>query len=287
MKARDVAATPRRRCPPCATGRRRHLLRRGRRSNGAAFTLVELLVVIAIISIVAALIFSAVKSARESAGAAKCLGNLRSLAEANGRYAGEHNGQYCYAQEKSNKVRWHGSRSSVSEKFDATQGPLAPYLGRDGRVKECPTFQQFLSGKESFENGSGGYGYNAIYIGGTPRNKWEGENMNNIPRPERTLMFADTALAREDGVQEYPYAEPYQWVAPNGRLAGPLSPSVHFRHGGKANVVWCDGHASPELPKRLGSGKNYYGGDEGKNSLGWVGPEVENGYWNPRRKLED
>ena len=253
------------------------------RRSSAAFTLVELLVVIAIIAIVAGLIFAGLRSARAGAAASKCLGNLRFLAEANGRYAVEHDGQYCPAQERSNNVRWHGARESTDAKFDPTLGPLAPDLGRDGRLKECPSFHEFVSGKDSFENGSGGYGYNAVYIGGTPRDKWNGERMANIARPERTLMFADTALAREDGLQEYPFAEPYQWVAPNGRLAGPLAPSVHFRHGGKANVVWCDGHATAESPGRLGSGKNLYGGDEGKHSLGGVGPEAENGWWNPRR----
>ena len=253
----------------------------------AGFTLLELLVVVAIIAIVAALTFSGVKSARESSAAAKCLGNLRSLAEANMRYAAEHDGQFCFAQEKTNTIRWHGSRKAVTTKFDPTQGPLAPYLGRDGSVKECPSFKQFVSGEDSFENGSGGYGYNAVYIGGTPRDKWNGERIANVARPERTLMFADTALARADGVQEYPYAEPYQWVTPNGRLAGPLSPSVHFRHRGAANIVWCDGHASPESPKRLGNEKNYYGGDEKKHTLGWVGPEAENGWWNARRKMEE
>lgn len=247
------------------------------------FTLLELLVVIVIIAIVAGLIFSGLKSAKESAAASKCLGNLRSLAAANGSYAAEHDGLYCYAQEQGNRVRWHGARQESSGKFDATEGPLAPYLGRDGRVKECPSFEQYVTGSESFENGSGGYGYNAVYIGGTPRDKWTGERVSNVSHPSRTLMFADTAFARAEGLQEYPFAEPFQWVAPSGRLSGPLSPSVHFRHNGKANVVWCDGHASPESPSQMGKGRNYYGGDEAKHSLGWIGPEVENGWWNPRR----
>ena len=257
-----------------------------RRAN-AAFTLIELLVVVVIIVIIAALVFSGMKSAREAGASAKCLGNLRTLAEANMRYAAEHDGMYCYAMDKTNTIRWHGTRKTVTEKFDPTQGPLAPYLGRDGSVKECPAFKQHISGEDSFENGSGGYGYNAVYIGGTPRDKWNGERTANVTRPERTLMFTDTALARQDGVQEYPFAEPYQWVAPNGRLAGPLSPSVHFRHNGKANVVWCDGHTSQESSARLGNEKNYYGGDEGKHKLGWIGPEAENGWWNARRKSQE
>ena len=257
------------------------------RRASRAFSLLELLVVFAIIAILAALIFSGFKSARETASATKCLSNLRFLAEANGRYASEHDGQYCYAQERNNLVRWHGARVAIGRRFDHAEGPLAPYLGRDGKLKECPAFEQYLSGTDSFENGSGGYGYNAIYIGGTPRDRWSGERVSNVTRPERTLMFADTALARSDGIQEYPYAEPYQWAAPNGRLVAPLSPSVHFRHKGKANIVWCDGHATPELPSRLGKDTNYYGGDEEKHSLGWVGPEQDNGWWNPRRKTTE
>jgi prepilin-type processing-associated H-X9-DG protein/prepilin-type N-terminal cleavage/methylation domain-containing protein len=257
------------------------------RRASAAFTLMELLVVIAIIAIVAALVFSGFKSAKESAAASKCLGNLRFLADANGRYAGEHDGQYCYAHEPNNLVRWHGARITTGKKFDPAEGPLAPYLGRDGRLKECPSFHQFVSGEDSFENGSGGYGYNAVYIGGTPRNKWSGERVSNVRYPERTLMFADTAFARSDGVQEYPFAEPFQWVAPSGRLAGPLSPSIHFRHKGKANVVWCDGHATPEAPSKMGKMQNFYGGDEGKQNLGWIGPEDENGWWNPRRGISE
>ncbi len=247
------------------------------------FTLIELLVVISIIAVLSAFILSALKKARQAADATQCLSNLRLIAEANGRYAAEHDGHYCPAQESSNNVRWHGARQNTGEKFDPTLGPISPYLGRDGSLKECPSFQQFVTGSDSFENGSGGYGYNAIYIGGTPRDKWVGERIANVPQPAKTLMFADTALAREDGLQEYPYAEPYQWVAPSGKLSGPLAPSIHFRHAGKANIVWCDGHATPELPARLGSGKNYYGGDEEKHKVGWIGPELENGYWNPQR----
>ena len=245
------------------------------------FTLIELLVVIAIIAIVAALLLAAVQSAREGGDAAQCMNNLRELATANLRYAGEHEGRFCPAQEPSNRIRWHGVRTSTDVPFDPTKGPLAPYLGSEARVKLCPTFREIISGAGSFENGSGGYGYNAVYVGGTPANKWAGESTANFPVPTRTVMFADTALSRDSGVQEYPFAEPWQWVSPSGKLSGPLSPSVHFRHRGKANVAWCDGHITAESPATLG-GTNYYGGDDSKQKIGWFGPSEENGYWNPR-----
>jgi prepilin-type processing-associated H-X9-DG protein/prepilin-type N-terminal cleavage/methylation domain-containing protein len=248
-----------------------------------AFTLLELLVVIAVICILTALLLGALRRGREQGNAAQCVNNLRALAEANLRFAAENGGQFCFAMDKANLRRWHGERTDLDKKYDATKGPLAPYLGREERVKICPSFEEILSGGDSFENGSGGYGYNAVYVGGSPRNKWEGERLANMARPGRTVMFADTGMARKNGVQEYPFAEPWKWVTSTGRLAGDLTPSVHFRHNGLANVAWCDGHVTAEKPSSIGKA-NIYGGDNDKYQIGWFGPAEENGYWNPGRQ---
>ncbi len=243
--------------------------------------MIELLVVITIIAVLAGLLLAGVTSAHSAAQATECTSNLRQLAMANMAYAADHGGQFVAAQDPTNLIRWHGVRSSTSKVFDPTKGPLAPYLGEEGRVKLCPTFRDAISGNESFEQGSGGYGYNEIYIGGTPSNYYNGEHISNVPRPAETVMFSDTAFARTDGVQEYPFCEPYQWVAPSGAMAGALSASMHFRHAGKANVAWCDGHVTSEAPTVL-DGANYYGGDAKKWKIGWFGPSANNGYWNPR-----
>lgn len=244
------------------------------------FTLLELLVVVGIIAILAGMLLAALRSGRAGRDATQCAHNLRQLATANLLYARDNDGRYCFAQDKKNNLRWHGERTSASKPFDGTKGSLSPYLGREAKVKICPAFERILSGKKSFENGSGGYGYNAVYVGGTPANPWLGELLANVPSPGWTVMFADTAMSRAGGVQEYPFAEPPQWVTPSGDLAGALSPSVHFRHNGRANVAWCDGHITPEEPRVLGA-KNAYGGDDKKNSLGWFGPARNNGWWNP------
>lgn len=244
------------------------------------FTLLELLVVVAIIAILAGLLLAALQNGRNGRDSTQCAHNLRQLAAANLLYARDNEGRYCFAQDIKNNLRWHGVRASGSQPFDGTKGPLSPYLGKEARVKICPSFQQILSGRKSFENGSGGYGYNEIYIGGTPADPWTGELMANVPSPATTIMFSDTGMSRVTGVQEYPFCEPPQWVSPNGALAGALSPSVHFRHNGRANVAWCDGHVTAEVPGRFGK-KNAYGGDDRKNQIGWFGPERDNGWWNP------
>ncbi len=243
----------------------------------AGFTLTELLVVIAIIVILIVASAQAYTLALVSARSAVSMSNLRQLANANVSYVADHDGYFCPAQEPKNLIRWHGARTSSSGTFDATKGYLADYLGKEGKVKNCPLFLSMVKG---FEDGSGGYGYNEIYIGGTPADNYQPAKMSNVPHLDRTVMFTTTAFAKSAGLQAYPFSEAPQWVDPNNQLSGPLQPSVHFRANGKALVAWCDGHVTAEAPSQLG-GSDYYGGNSAKSFIGWFGPLENNGYWNP------
>jgi len=245
-----------------------------------AFTLVELLTVLAIVGILAALIMPAISRARDAAKSTAGLSNLRQLAQANLAYASDHRGQFCPATSFNNRRRWHGERANSSAPFDPTKGFLAPYLGQSGRVKLCPRFDDLDQSATSFELGTGGYGYNSAYIGGTPLD-WTIPNfLQRLPNPARTVMFASTAFAVASGPQEYPSTEPYQSLAPSGQPNGALQPSTHFRHDGKAHVAWCDGRVTAESPNAAVS-TNYYGGDNTRHHIGWFGPTDHNGYWNP------
>ncbi len=259
-----------------------------RRVPLAAFTLVELLVVVAIIGLLAALAFPALSEARRRGQVAVSIQNLRGLANANIAYAAD-NGAYVPADDRKNLIRWCGKRTSPSKPWDPAQGLLAPYMGRDGRVRVCPLFASEKKSSSTFEEGSGGYGYNASYIGGLPGGAYDKatglripERPANVPRPARTVMFTTTALARNDGVQEYPYCEPPYWDFGDGPSGFRPTPSVHFRAGGKAIAAWCDGHASLEAMDFRDAGYNPYGGDADALKLGWFGPDEANGYWNPR-----
>lgn len=244
-----------------------------------AFTLVELLVVIGITALIAVFALAAVAKASIAGKISASMANLKQLAAANMSYAADNDGQFCPAMERKNRKRWHGERASSKGKFDAAKGFLSPYLGGEGRVKTCPLFSDIVIAG-SFEEGTGGYGYNAAYVGGTPSDTYTGARISDIPRPAQTVMFATTAFAKAKGVQEYAFAEPYYWVDPNNNMGGALQPSVHFRANGKALIAWCDGHVTAELPEKLG-GTDYYAGDSEKQKIGWVGPSDNNGYWNP------
>lgn len=249
-------------------------------SNRSGFTLVELLVVIAIVAILATLGFQGYRASRRRANQVVSSNNLRQLAAANLLYAADHQ-TYAPAGDPANLIRWHGGRTSSGGKFDPTKGYLSEYLGESRSVGICPEFKEHLTGGASWEDGSGGYGYNAIYIGGLPNDTFKPNRPANVNNPARTLMFATTAFAKADGLQEYPSADPPKSVDANWNVRGSLQPSVHFRFNRRALIAWCDGHVSEESG-RSGSKTNYYGGDNDAANIGFCGPTENNGWWNPR-----
>jgi len=239
----------------------------------SGFTFVELLVVIAVISIVAALVFPALASARKKSSRSVCASNLRQLALANFAYAADHGSFVAAAGDiwGRNVTRWHGSRRSRAESFDASNGPLSPYLGPHREVRHCPDFHPESVG---FEAGCGGYGYNAYGVGsrayhlGTFKGSQKGMTPGGILNAAQTVMFTDAAFVQSGKLIEYSFAEPAKHLTDSAppREAYPAMPSIHFRHDGHANVVWVDGHVSSEPVSALGSGSF------AQNQLGWFGP---------------
>ena len=246
-----------------------------------AFTLVEIMLVVTIVALLSLGGLSLYRYGVLKANIKVSSDNLHQLALANLSYAADHAGWFCPAQDERNLTRWHGGRDSLEGDFEPAKGFLAPYFGGDKMLETCPLLKKVLKGERSFEDGAGGYGYNAAYIGGQPHKTYTPAALLDVTAPARTMMFATTAFSKQEGIQEYPFAEPpYAPAADGVSKLYELQPSVHFRAGGKAIVAWCDGHIT--LEKRRGAkGENFYGGDNEKDEIGWFGPEEENGHWNP------
>jgi prepilin-type processing-associated H-X9-DG protein len=146
-------------------------------------------------------------------------------------------------------------------------------------IKACPTFA--ASTTIGFEKGCGGYGYNHNYIGSSifdPKASAVGSaewtrlyanvpaKQNMIRRPAEKIAFADAAIATAPSVIiEYSFLEP-----PTNHW-GETSPSLHFRHGRRANIGWADGHVSAELFEWTYT-TNVYGADNARFLLGFFGP---------------
>ncbi len=218
------------------------------------FTLVELLVVIGIIALLVSVMLPTLGAARRSAEAVTCSSNLRQLATVMFHYAGDHKGRMppgaarfwdASLPNDSNLRRWHGEREDDDAAFVSERGPIFDYL-ETGEVNRCPSFDheavEYESGQAAaFESGTGGYGYNATYVGRDVPSKLTsmlGARLSQFRSSSETVLLADTAFLRPGRLIEYGFVEP---------PAAGVDPSTHFRHDGRANVAWLDGHVSPQV----------------------------------------
>jgi prepilin-type processing-associated H-X9-DG protein/prepilin-type N-terminal cleavage/methylation domain-containing protein len=262
------------------------------------FSLVEVMVVVSTISVVMAVTIPAMNTARSRARAIVCRSNLKQLVLANIGYSNDHDGYYVPAAEdlwntigflQGGYNRWHGKRTGPDEPFDPMKGPLIGYLA-DGKVKKCPERTDSTKSQDgtiNFERGCGGYGYNMQYLGSR---LWgngittfaaminayaKTTNAVEVKRTAETLMFADTAFCNDyEGIQylvEYSFAEPPHYVTNGITDTAFVSPSIHFRHYGSANVGWADGHVEAKPMAKPVLVDNYTA-EMAKMNIGWFEP---------------
>lgn len=271
------------------------------RVRRTGFSLVELLVALAVLGILSALVVTGMGRVGYQARESQSTSNIRQLAQANLLYAADR-GHYAPNGNVSDTIHWHGRREGG--KFTGRDGYLSPYLD-DGGARLCPVLEDLLRNNSDlegsqFDEGTGGYGYNAMYIGGFPPAldqrapagakrgsvlPWwaQGNRPANIESPAEVVMFASSALVRGGGLVETGSVVPYREIV-SGGFGRVLTPTTHFRFQGRALVAWADAHVTLEPPnENISTEWNVYDGDNGGFLTGWFGDADEwNGAWNPR-----
>jgi len=215
-----------------------------------AFTLIELLTVMAVIAGMLLIVLPSLRAARQQAQSVYCLNNLRQMAIAAHQYASLYKDHYplAYYTVKIRQIRYYYCWDFTTWK-DWGQNPAVECVEpgllwmahTTEKVQQCPVFKREDTW---FADPYTGYNYNTSYIGMnetiTPVNS---ARTTEVASPARTALFGDGEFS--SGANKFmraPFSNPRDAsFSDPGRVAG----TQGFRHRGKTNVAFCDGHAQP------------------------------------------
>ncbi|MBI4026174.1 MAG: type II secretion system protein [Verrucomicrobia bacterium] len=235
------------------------------RSQGqGAFTLIELLVVVAIISILAALLMPALKSARDSARAAACVNNMRQVVQALIQYEIEYEHYlpaYGFTQPDNppsgTETIWpvclarHYPKLLPNKAYEDFQWGTPDSPNAPATVWQCPSnalridvraapyggwsspnyaLNTYLGRQNSFDPGS-------YYVSST-----------HIGVPERVMMVVETFYIAAPPAAGLPSKGNYHFdrVLPGNSE----NPNANV-HRGRGNIGFVDGHIESTTPANL------------------------------------
>ena len=242
-----------------------------------SFTLIELLVVIAIIAILASILMPSLSSARERSKASSCMNNVKTLATACLQYADDFNS--CMSRVGgingfNNGKAWIGKCGKWSSLDLNEEGLVTPYFGNNIKAKSCPSVDGDIINKKSGLFHGGGLGLN-LNFGST--GMWPIVKLVQIKAPASKIMISDVMGTYQQsnvclGYKLTPYGN-YQ-TGYNGTRGTGTADSC-FRHNGRANVAYVDGHVTNLMPAELD-----ISGTLAFYNVGWISTDDDN---NPYR----
>jgi prepilin-type processing-associated H-X9-DG protein/prepilin-type N-terminal cleavage/methylation domain-containing protein len=214
--------------------------------NKNAFTLTELLVVIAIIALLLAVLMPVIGTARNCAKAAACQSNLRQFLIAAATYAAGNNGFYPPAHiddpdpfdPVSIDTCWDFIHITDLLTGREKSEPGLLWSGQiDQKVQQCPAYR----GPANSDDPYTGYNYNISYIGRGTVLYPDPVKVDQVKNPAGSVIFGDGQYY--DGANKY-MRSPFPCLFDSfvHRAAG----TQGFRHNGRTNVAWCDGHVSSQ-----------------------------------------
>lgn len=137
-----------------------------------------------------------------------------------------------------------------NRELDSSTGPLYPYLDSVGRVEVCPAFPYGSDyWKPKFKGASYGFGYNQYlspFVRSAPGQpmKPTGISLASIAKPGSVILFGDCAQVNDfqpPASTSKPLLEEFYSIDDTYK-------TIHFRHGGKANMLFVDGHVQAFFP---------------------------------------
>lgn len=203
------------------------------------FTLIELLVVIAIIAILASLLLPALSTTRDTAKRIHCLNNLRQVHLSWTLYVDDYDGRLpavgtaVWDGVYAGQTPWVGI---MGDYWGSAVEFTGQYVFKGDSILRCPEmpFDPLFSSVQYVHYGMNSYGIGGNAAGSaTPY-----RNVSDIALPAAQAALADNNL-ESSGRSELGY---YAFT-PNSNYV------TNFRHDGKINIVFCDGHVEAHGPE--------------------------------------
>ena len=244
-----------------------------------AFTLIEMLVVISVISLVMAILMPALARARRQSKTIMCLSNLRQLGIAAQLYANNNDDYYPIAYMSdpdpmdSLAVYVYWDFIHIRD-WDTLEERIEPGLLWQSdtitKVHQCPSFK----GKANSNDRYTGYNYNTSYIGhGTSEAIVAPAKIIQVKKPWSCALFGDGEYY--NGANKFMRSP---WKSEGDTFSFRAAGTQAYRHSGKTNVAWCDGHAGSQrelytetLPDEKNRIEQY--NNTAKNKIGFLSPD--------------
>lgn len=219
--------------------------------------------VVAIIAVLVAILLPSLASARVQMRMVSCKSNLKQMGIGLALYANEWNDFMMPLGYGPQQLFWWGQRigadgEPASEgRVDHSKGFLWPYL-RGGQYEDdvfaCPALP---AGKYTDPESTPGeitsaYGYNGYYLSppATPVWEWDiaskpWQKITTVQSPSLVFSFADAAIDMDPNLPMLTaYLDPPFTYRRSGMWIKNSSPTTHFRHQRRADVLCVDGHST-------------------------------------------
>jgi prepilin-type N-terminal cleavage/methylation domain-containing protein/prepilin-type processing-associated H-X9-DG protein len=222
------------------------------------FTMVEMLVVITIVAVLTSMLLPSLSEGKRQARALLCRNHLKQLGQAVVLYCEEYNGYMMPLayQDDWPVCYWWGTSARP---MNYQKGFIYPFIDTTSKpesVFECPeqplgTYVPQGPGKQPTST----YGYNGYYLCPPATPGWcytigfrPWRRLDDITRADQVFMFADTLIDWGGCAGNNCLLDPPRIFNGAGWDKNE-APTTCFRHNGRANACFLDGHVEAVEPQ--------------------------------------